>query len=85
MSTIQIGVDLAKTVFAVSISEAPSRVTSRRCLSHAVFKRFLAGHVPAEVRLEACGSAHHRVREAQRVDRRVTLPHPMDVARRAGL
>lgn len=81
MSTIQIGVDLAKTVFEVALSEAPGVVTARRRLSRAAFPRFLAAQAPAEVLLEACGSAHHWGREAQRYGHRVTLLHPADVAR----
>lgn len=81
MSTIQIGVDLAKTVFEVALSEAPGVVTTRRRLSRAAFPRFLAAQAPAEVLLEACGSAHHWGREAQRLGHRVTLLHPADVAR----
>ena len=81
MSIIQIGVDLAKTVFEVAISESPGVVTSRRRLSGAAFPRFLAAQAPAEVLLEACGSAHHWGREAQRFGHRVTLLHPADVAR----
>src|SRR5690606_33222462 len=81
MSTIQIGVDLAKTMFEVAISEAPGVVSSRRRLSRAAFPRFLAGHAPAEVLLEACGSAHHWGREALRCGHQVKLLHPADVAR----
>jgi len=81
VSTIQIGVDLAKTVFEVAVSEAPGVVSSRRRLSRAAFPRFLAGHAPAEVLLEACGSAHHWGREAARCGHRVKLLHPADVAR----
>ena len=81
MPTIQIGVDLAKTVFEVAISDAPGVVTARRRLSRAAFPRFLAGQAPAEVLLEACGSAHHWGREAARCGHRVTLLHPADVAR----
>lgn len=81
MPTIQIGVDLAKTVFEVAISASPGVVTARRRLTRAGFPRFLAAHPPAEVLLEACGSAHHWGREAARCGHRVTLLHPADVAR----
>lgn len=81
MPTIQIGVDLAKTVFEVAISEAAGVVSSRRRLSRATFPRFLAAHAPAEVLLEACGSAHHWGREALRCGHQVKLLHPADVAR----
>jgi transposase len=81
MSTIQIGVDLAKTVFEVAVSEAPGMVMFRRRLSRAAFPRFLAAQAPAEVLLEACGSAHHWGREAARYGHQVKLLHPADVAR----
>jgi transposase len=78
---IQIGVDLAKTVFEIAISEAPGVVTARRRLSRTAFPRFLAAHAPAEVLLEACGSAHHWGREAARCGHQVKLLHPAAVAR----
>ncbi len=81
MSTIQIGVDLAKSVFEVAVSGEPGVVQSRHRLTRTAFPRFLAGHPPAEVLLEACGSAHHWGREAQRLGHRVRLLHPADVAR----
>jgi transposase len=81
MSTIQIGVDLAKTVFEVAISETPGMVTTRRRFSRAAFPRFLAAQAPAELLLEACGSAHHWGREAQRLGHSVKLLHAADVAR----
>ncbi len=81
MPTIQIGVDLAKTVFEIAVSEAPGVVTARRRLSRPGFRRFLASHAPAEILLEACGSAHHWGREAQQCGHQVRLLHPADVAR----
>jgi transposase len=81
VSTIQIGVDLAKTVFEVAMSEAPGVVTARRRLSRTAFPRFLASLAPVEVLFEACGSAHHWGREAARCGHRVRLLHPADVAR----
>jgi transposase len=81
MATIPIGVDLAKTVFEGAMSEAPGVVMARRRLSRTAFPRFLARQAPAEVVLEACGSAHHWGREAQRIGHRVTLLHPADGAR----
>jgi transposase len=56
-------------------------VTARRRLSRAGFPRFLAAQAPAEVLLEACGSAHHWGREALRAGHQVKLRHPADVAR----
>jgi transposase len=65
----------------MAVSETPGMVTSRRRLSRAAFPRFLAAQAPAEVLLEACGSAHHWGREATRHGHHVTLLHPADVAR----
>jgi transposase len=81
MSSVQIGVDLAKSVFEVAVSDAPGMVVSRRRLSRTTFPRFLAGHPPAEVLFEACGSAHQWGREALRCGHQVKLLHPADVAR----
>jgi transposase len=81
MSTIQIGVDLAKAVFEAALSPAPGVVASRRRLSRTAFPRFLAAQAPAEVLFEACGSAHHWGREALRCGHQVKLLHPADVAR----
>jgi transposase len=78
---MQIGVDLAKSVFEVAVSTAPGRVHERRRLSRAAFGAFFAAHPPAEVLLEACGSAQHWGRELQRLGHTVTLLPPSDVAR----
>ncbi len=80
MSSMQIGVDLAKTVFEVAVSPVPGHVHERRRLSRSAFGRFFAQRPPAEVLLEACGSAHHWGRELQRLGHRVTLLHPRAVA-----
>jgi transposase len=80
MPSMQIGVDLAKTVFEVAVSTVPGRVQERRRLSRPAFPQFFATRPPAEVLLEACGSAHHWGRELQRLGHRVTLLHPRAVA-----
>ena len=59
MSTLQIGVDLAKSVFEVAVSAVPGQVRERRRLSRTAFGTWFAQHPPGEVLLEACGSAHH--------------------------
>lgn len=81
MSSLQIGVDLAKSVFEVAISPIPGQVRTRRRLSRPAFGAFFAQQPPAEVLLEACGSAHHWGRELQRLGHQVSLLHPRDVAR----
>ena len=81
MHTTQISVDLAKSVFEVAVSRAPGQVEARHRLTRARFQRFLAECEPAEVLLEACGSAHYWGRELQGMGHRVSLLHPADVAR----
>lgn len=81
MTSMQIGVDLAKSVFEVAVSTVPGQVGERRRLSRAALASFFASRPPAEILLEACGSAHHWGRELQRLGHRVTLLHPRDVAR----
>ncbi len=81
MTSMQFGVDLAKSVFEVAISSVPGHVRERRRLSRAGLRDFFATRPPAEVLFEACGSAHHWGRELQRFGHRVVLLHPADVAR----
>src|SRR6266498_2504352 len=52
-----IAVDLAKSVFEVSISREPGRVCQRKRLTRGQFARFLALEPPATVLMEACGTA----------------------------
>jgi len=78
---MQIGIDLAKTVFEVAVSTVPGQVQERRRLSRTALTPFFAQCPPSEVLLEACGSAHHWGREFQRLGHRVTLLHPRAVAR----
>lgn len=81
MSSMQIGVDLAKSVFEVAVSAVPGQVRERHRLSRAALTAFFAARPPAEVLLEACGSAHHWGRELQRLGHTVRLLPAGDVAR----
>lgn len=81
MPKMQIGVDLAKSVFEVALSSSPGRVHERRRLSRRGFQQLLTAAAPAQVVMEACGSAHHWGRELTRLGHQVTLLHPGDVAR----
>jgi transposase len=81
MNTTQIGIDLAKSVFEVAISRTPGRVDARERLPRSRMHTFFAQCQPAEVLMEACGSAHHWGRELQAMGHRVSLLHPADVAR----
>lgn len=81
MAKMQIGVDLAKSVFELAVSHTPGHVQARRRLTRPALVPFFAQQPPAEVLLEACGSAHHWGRELQHLGHTVTLLHPRDVAR----
>ena len=74
-----IAVDLAKSVFEVTVSERPGRVSERHRLSRAAFLRFLAEQRPATVLLEACGSAHYWGRKAESLGHRPVLLPPHGV------
>lgn len=66
MSTITIGVDLAKTVFSTCEVTASGRVRSRKELRRDAFMQWLP-QVPAGtvMAMEACSSAHHWARRCQ--------------------
>ena len=60
-----IAVDLAKAFFQVSVSTVPGRVAERMRLTRAKFVSFLVTRPPAEIVMEACGSAHFWARTAR--------------------
>ena len=66
MSTITIGVDLAKQVFSVCSVDAAGRVRERRDLRRDAFIQWLPS-VPTgtTVAMEACSGAHHWARRCQ--------------------
>ena len=65
MNTTQVGVDVAKAVFEVAVSDTPGAVRERHRLSRERFRRFFASHEHTTVLMEACGSAHYWGRELQ--------------------
>ena len=76
MNSTTIAVDVAKSVFEVAVSLHPGQVRERHRLSREQFGRFLAAQAPTTVLMEACGSAHHWARHAQRHGHRVVLIAP---------
>ncbi len=74
-----LAVDLAKDVFELAFSDGRGRVLARRRLSRAAFARCLENRAPLQVVMEACGSAHHWARLAQRLGHQVVLLPPRDV------
>lgn len=81
MQTTQAGIDIAKSVFEVALSETPGTVRERHRLSRERFRRFFAAREATLVLMEACGSAHYWGRELQAMGHEVQLLHPGDVAR----
>jgi transposase len=57
-----VGVDLAKTVFALCVADARWRPVESHRLSRAQFERWFANRAVSRVVMEACGSAHHWAR-----------------------
>jgi transposase len=81
MKSTTIAVDLAKSVFEVAVSTRPGRVGERHRLSRGAFERFLTEREPAQLVMEACGTAHHWGREACARGHEVILLPPTDVRR----
>ena len=76
MQSTTIAVDLAKSVFEIAISHRPGVVAERKRLSRRRFTSFLTSHDPADVVMEACGTAHFWGRKAQEAGHRVRLLPP---------
>jgi transposase len=68
-----IGVDLAKSVFQLHAASTTGQLLFRKKLSRATFAKFMKGHPPATVVMEACGSAHYWARELVRHGHEVKL------------
>jgi transposase len=79
MDATTIAVDLAKNVFEVAVQDGHGRIVARYRLTRTQFARFLRHHLPAEVVMEACGTAHHWGRTAQACGHAVTLLPPQYV------
>jgi transposase len=59
MSTITIGLDIAKNVFQLHAEDTNRKVLWRKRLRRDALVKFLIGHPPALIGIEACGSAHY--------------------------
>lgn len=58
-----IGVDLAKNVFQLHGATEDGTVVFRKKLTRPLFERFMAGHHPCTVAMEASAGAHHWARK----------------------
>ena len=74
MSTVLIGIDLAKSVFQFHGLDAQGKVTLRKHVNRKDFLPFFERMPPGcHVAMEACGTAHHWGRRLQEMGHRVTL------------
>lgn len=74
-----IGVDLAKNVFQLHGSSFEGELLFRKKLIRQQFQKFMAGHAPAVVVMEACGSASYWAREMIKLGHEVKLIAPQYV------
>ena len=74
-----IGVDLAKNVFEIGISDRPGHVEETLRLSRTKFLKFFVDQVPSRVVMEACGSSHYWGREITKLGHEVKLISPQYV------
>jgi transposase len=63
MHATTIAVDLAKSVFHLSVANERGRILQRRSLTRSQFARFVRDQPACEFVLEACATAHHWGRE----------------------
>lgn len=76
MDRLTIGIDLAKSVFQISIANGVGRIVERRRLSRSQFQRILTRQPASLLVMEACASAHYWARTAQAQGHQVMLLHP---------
>lgn len=75
----RIGVDIAKSVFEVAVSDRPGRVERTARLRRGQLLEFFAQQPAATVVMEACGSAHYWARRIEQLGHRVVLLPPHQV------
>lgn len=79
MYSTTIAVDLAKSVFQVSVANEGGRIDERHRLSRRQFERFLTHTPTSHFILEACGTAHHWGRQLLGCGHAVSLLPPQYV------
>lgn len=76
MQSTTIGIDLAKSVFQISIADNNHHIIKRQRLSRSQFERLIVHTPPARLVMEGCASAHHWGRLAEQHGHDVKLLHP---------
>ena len=79
MKDTMIGVDLAKSIFQVHGALMSGKEQFRKRLTRPQFWKFMSGHSPTVVVMEACGSAHFWAREMIKLGHEVKLIAPQYV------
>ncbi len=74
-----IGVDFSKWVFLLHGASMVGEVRFRKKLTRPQFERFMSGHTPAIVVMEACGGAHFWARRMRELGHEVKLIAPQYV------
>jgi len=84
MSTVTIGVDLAKNVFELAVASQAGRITERKRLSRGQFEQYWARCAPCRVVMEACATAHFWARylRVRGFDVNLLPPHYVKAYRR---
>lgn len=75
MQSTTIGIDLAKSVFQISVADSHHHIVKRQRLNRSQFQLLLVHTPPAKLVMEGCASAHHWGRFAEQHGHRVTLLH----------
>jgi transposase len=76
MQCTTIGIDIAKSVFQLSVANQHGKIIERNRLTRGQFERFLFKQPTARLVMEACGTAHHWARSAANAGHEVLLLHP---------
>jgi len=76
MEITTIGIDLAKSVFAVSCADGAGKVVMRRQLRRGQVLEFMGEIGACVVGMEACGGAHHWARAISKLGHEVRLMSP---------
>jgi transposase len=76
MHPTTIAVDLAKSVFQISIANQADRVVERKRLTRSQFKRFIVQQAPTVLVMEACATANYWSQFAQAQGHTTKLLHP---------
>jgi transposase len=78
-NSTRIGVDIAKAVFEIAVSDRPGHVVRTARLRRSQFLDFFAQQPAATVVMEACGSSHYWARRIQELGHHVILLPPHQV------